>query len=180
MKIKAFVIGIILLLVSSVSYGKPIIPGEWVKEDVAEYKGATGLSVTVAWDDQPYDTTTGLGWCPLATFQIKIYNEERGIWLAIENNIPRDKFEWMYSFPKSGHWISFIRARQKCELPYRDPSSATCINHTESDREEGYEYSDWASSEDPAHSTVDGVARGWKHFTWIGGPGPIMKSFSPR
>jgi len=145
----------------------------WEEFDYYLYKGSTGETTTVAWDDQPYDPNVPGSWCPLVKFQIKIYNVERDIYFWIDKAIPRNVFEYTYSFPKTGHWISMIRVDQKCELPYRDPASPECNNHNEVDKEDGHEYSEWSESTNSDVSIVNGMARGWWHFTWIAAPGPF-------
>jgi hypothetical protein len=181
MKLK-LAVSLLLTIFVSVSYGgKMGVPSDWETIDIVEYKGTTGQPLTVAWGDQPYDDLNGTGWCPLAVFQIKICNEERDICKWIDKAIPRDMFEYTYSFPKTGHWVSYIRVEQKCQLPYRDPLSESCIAHLGvDDKRDGYEYSEWTSSTDPTVASVEGEARGWKNFVWLAAPGPLSSLSASR
>jgi len=169
---------ILFLILPLVANGSKMGYPPWEPVDVMEYQGYTGQQMTVAWDDQPYQAV-GSGWCPLATFQIQVYNRERDITVWVDDNIPRDVFSYTYSFTKTGHWESRIRVRQKCEEPYRDPASLSCNGHeNDDDKENGYEYSKWCSSLNPECATVtrngEQVSGAWRNFVWVYGVGPLF------
>lgn len=172
---------IILLLFFFVGQGQSKIalpPGEWPSQEVVEYQGTTGETITVAWDIDLFEDNPD-GVCPLGVYQLKIQSIERPLDVVwIDKAINRERGELTFNFPSTGHWIPMIRVEQKCELPYTDPDpdvSPWCWNHDgKDDKREGYEYSDWCKSTDDTCAVIDvdgeHVPKAWQVFVWLPKP----------